>query len=110
MADNKQYITQVQENGNVLISEDVITTIVSHALGEVEGVAGPGKKGWSKAVKLTISQEDALVIECSILVEYGQAVVQIANAAQTAIIGAIDSMTGVKVTAVNINVSGIVRK
>ena len=31
MADNKHYITQVQENGNVMISEDVVTTIVAHA-------------------------------------------------------------------------------
>ena len=31
MADNKRYITQVQENGNVMISEDVVTTIVAHA-------------------------------------------------------------------------------
>ena len=40
MAENKQYITQVQENGTVLISEDVIMTIVAHAVEEVEGVVG----------------------------------------------------------------------
>jgi uncharacterized alkaline shock family protein YloU len=32
MAEYKQYITQIQENGNVMISEDVIATIVANAL------------------------------------------------------------------------------
>ena len=40
MAEYKRYITQVQENGNVMISEDVVATIVTHAVEEVEGVAG----------------------------------------------------------------------
>ena len=40
MAENKQYITQVQDNGTVLISEDVIVTIIAHAVEEVEGVVG----------------------------------------------------------------------
>ena len=37
MADNK-YITHTQENGTVMISEDVIATIVSNAVKDVEGV------------------------------------------------------------------------
>ena len=32
MAEFKQYITQVHENGNVMISEDVIAAIVENAL------------------------------------------------------------------------------
>ena len=38
MAENKQYITQIQENGSVMISEEVISTIVAHAVAEVEGI------------------------------------------------------------------------
>ena len=40
MAEYKQYITQTEENGNVLISEDVVGAIVGHAVDEVEGAAG----------------------------------------------------------------------
>ena len=36
MAEYKQYISQAQENGNVLISEDVVEAIAEHALAEVE--------------------------------------------------------------------------
>ena len=42
MAEYKQYITQIQENGNVMISEDVIATIVEQALTEVDGVVQGG--------------------------------------------------------------------
>ena len=40
MADTKQYVTQEQEKGSVMISEDVIGAIVENTLGEVEGIAG----------------------------------------------------------------------
>ena len=36
MAEYKQYITQIQENGNVMISEDVVCTIAVQSLSEVE--------------------------------------------------------------------------
>ena len=42
MAEYKQYITHAQENGNVLISEDVIATIVEHAVADVDGVVKGG--------------------------------------------------------------------
>ena len=116
MADNKQYkqyIEQAQENGNVMISEDVIATIVTHAVEEVEGVAGLGnaaKKGWGKALKIAISLDNELSIECNVIVVYGQSVFDVAKNVQTAIANAILSMTGVAVAKVNVNVSGIVRK
>lgn len=118
MAETKQYITQKQENGNVLISEDVIATIVAHAVKDVDGVAGLSikggvdvitKKGWGKGIKITIDQQDALSIDCHILVTYGRAVVSVATAAQEAITSSVESMTGFKVSSVNVNVSGIVR-
>ena len=80
MAENKQYITQVQDNGSVMISEDVISAIVAHAISEVEGIIGLevkpgadiadliGKKGWGKGVKITISEDDAVKIDCNVSV------------------------------------------
>ena len=44
MAENKQYITQTQENGSVMISEDVVMSIVAHAVSEVEGVVSISSK------------------------------------------------------------------
>ena len=122
MAENKQYVTQIQENGSVLISEEVITTIVAHAAQEVEGVVGLnvkpgsdiidmiGKKGWGKGLKITIGDEDALTIDCNVNVAYGQRVVSVAKAVQESVTNALESMAGVKIAAVNVNVCGIVRQ
>lgn len=122
MADYKEYITQEHENGKVLISEDVVSTIAEHALTDVEGVAGIssksvseiadliGKKNWGKGMKILISEDNSLSIDCDVDVCYGFSVVDTANAVQVALTNAVESMTGVKVTSVNVNVCGIVRQ
>ena len=122
MAESKQYITQKQENGSVMISEDVIATIVAIAVGEVEGVAGLsvkpgadiadmiGKKNWGKGIKITIGDDDQLNVDCNVNIFYGQSVVDVAKAVQVKITEALESTTGVKVIGVNVNVCGIVRQ
>ena len=122
MAENKQYITQNQANGAVMISEDVIATIVSHAIVEVDGVVGLdikpgsdiaeliGKKNWGKGVKIAISEDNELSVDCNITVAYGHSVVDVAKAAQSAIFNAVESMTGTAISAINVNVCGIVRQ
>ena len=120
MADNKQYITQIQDNGTVMISEDVIASIVSLAVKDVDGVVSInskpaaeladiiGKK-WGKGLKITISDDNAVSIDVEVVIGYGQSVVAIAEAVQTAVIGSVQSMTGVQKVTVNVNVCGIVR-
>lgn len=122
MAEYKQYITQIQENGNVMISEDVIATIVAHALAEVDGIgslgAKPGigvadfdiKKHWSKSLKILIAEDNNVSIDCSVMVAYGNSVVDVAAAVQQNVTANVESMTGVKVNAVNVNICGIIRK
>ena len=113
MADNKQYITQTQSNGVIMISEDVICAIVARALEEVDGVAGLSgvtKKNWNKCVKLTVDENNALTIECNINIIYGQSIVTVAAAVQESVSAAVNSMTGIQVISVNINVCGIIRK
>ncbi len=122
MADSKQYIEQMQDNGSILISEDVVATIATHAIQEVEGVAGLngkpgtdiadliGKKSWSKGIKITISEGNEITVECNVNIVYGQSVVSVAQAVQSAVHSAVESMTGVPVVSVNVNVCGIVRQ
>lgn len=122
MAENKQYITQTQENGTVQISEDVIATIVCNAVSEVEGIVGLntkpgadiadkiGKKNWGKGLKVVIGQDDSLAIDCNVNIGYGQSVVVVAKAVQEAVSSAIESTTGIKVASVNVNVCGIIRQ
>ena len=125
MADNKQnkqYVTNVQTNGNVLISEDVIATIVAHAVAEVKGVVSLntkpgadiaefiGKKNWGRGIKILINADNEVSIDCNITVSYGQSVVTVAKDVQAAISNAVEELTGVVIAAVNVNVCGIVRQ
>lgn len=115
MAEYKQYITQIQENGNVMISEDVIATIVEHTLTEVEGVVKGGaevvgKKSWGKGIRIAIAEDNSLTLGCNIVVSYGESVIKVAQAVQDAVTNAVESVTGVTVADVNVNVCGILRK
>lgn len=122
MAENKQYVTQTRECGSVMISEDVIATIVSHAVSEVEGTAGLsvrpgadimdliGKKSTGKGIKIVISEQEDVYIDCNINIYYGQSIVTVAQAVQQAIVNALQSTAGLTVASVNVNVCGIVRQ
>lgn len=115
MAEYKQYITQDQENGSVMISEDVIATIAEHTLTEVDGVVKggaevTGKKSWGKGMRIAIAEDNTLTIGCNVIVRYGESVVDVAKAVQSAITNAVESITGVTVADVDVNVCGIVRK
>jgi len=122
MAEYKQYITQNQENGSVMISEEVLVTIIAQSVCDVEGVVGlvakPGSdiidkigiKSWGKGIKALINEDDSVDVDCNISVAYNSSVVAVASAVQESITGALESMTGVKVNSVNVNVCGIVRQ
>ena len=122
MAEYKQYITQTQEGGSVMISEDVVATIVARALSEVDGVGSLGiksgitladftvKKNWAKGLKINIAEDNSVSIECGIMVYYGSNVVEVAKAVQESVADSIENITGTKVTSVSVNICGIVRK
>lgn len=118
MADNKEYVTSIEEQGSVNISEDVIATIASAAVMEVEGVSGfatnfgtdiaefLGKKGQAKGLRIVID-EDRIVVDTFVLLDYGVVINDVAKNVQSSIISSIEAMTGIAVSAVNIHVCGI---
>ena len=115
MAEAKQYITHAQNGGNVMISEDVVSTIVENTLTEVDGVVKGGaevigKKSWGKGIRIQIAEDNTLTIGCNIIVRYGESVIQVAKAVHEAITSAVESVTGVTVQDVDVNVCGIIRK
>lgn len=122
MADNKQYVTHVKDQGRILVSEDVISAIAVQSLADIEGYAGLdvkpgadiveliGKSSWGKGVKVTISEEDEVIVECNIIVYYGSSVVTVAGAVQEAVGNAVRSVVGIDKVNVNVNVCGIIRQ
>ncbi len=118
MSDNKEYVSQNLENGTINISEEVIASIAAMAAQDVEGVYGLGggaaselskltKKTSGRDVRVVISQEDEISIDCYVVVLYGCSVVDVAKAVQEAITSTVESTTGRKVRDVNVSVGGI---
>lgn len=118
MAENKEYLVQEQENGSILISEEVIASIASLAVREVEGVFGLsitqtldlsnilGKKNLRKGIRITIAEE-GVEISCNLIVKMGAAVMTVAKNVQEAIADEVTAMTGVRPLRVNVNVCGV---
>ena len=104
MAENKDYMTTELENGTVNINEDVITTVAAAALRDVEGVVNV--KNDKKTIRVVLG-EDSVAVDCGLVLLYGHSVVEIAKNVQNAVTNAIESMTGLKVSRVDVNVTGI---
>lgn len=107
-----------EKNGTISFADDVIATIAGLAATEVEGVAGMsggimggiaellGKKNLTKGVKVEVGQEETS-IELSIVVEYGVEIHKVCETIQKNVKKALETMTGLRVLSVNINVQGV---
>ena len=118
MSENKDYLSAIQENGSIHISEEVIASIAALAASEVEGVCGLsanfgsdiaeliGKKNLGRGVKITISG-DTVAIDCYVVALFGYSVIDIAKNVQERVTTAVESMTGATVSGVNVDICGI---
>lgn len=110
MAENREYLTQAEENGSVCISEEVIASIVTDAISEIEGVGAlsqnvSGKK-LVRGVRLE-QQDGVIALEIYLMVRYGFAIPEVAAKVQDAVMSAVSGMTGFEVKTVNVHVSGV---
>ena len=117
MAENKDYLKQEQESGYVNISEDVLASIAAVAAMEVDGVATlttglnfnelfGGKKCPTKGVKIAVNETD-VVVDIFLAVKFGFVIPNISEKVQDKVMNAINSMTGLHASAVNVHVSGV---
>jgi len=117
MAENKEYVTQVDELGNIHISEEVLAVIAAAAALEVEGVSSLasggkdigellGKKNLARGIRVQV-EDERVQVELAIMVKYGYTIMDVARAAQDAVATNNESMSGLKVQAVHINVGGV---
>ena len=116
MGDNKEYVTRTDELGNIHISEEVLAVISSAAALEVEGVSSLsgsrdiaellGKKNLTRGVHIQVD-EDGVQIELTIMIKYGYTIKEVACAVQDAVATNVESMSGLSVKCVNVNVGGV---
>ena len=106
--------------GNIHYSEEVLAKIVGLSTMECYGVVGMvsknaaegfwqlmGVENLSKGVKLSFNDEDKLVIELFIMVQYGTKISVIANNIIQKVRYSVESFTGLKVASVTVNVQAV---
>ena len=107
-----------QSAGNLKISRDVLATIARYATMEIEGVASLASfttniRGWllkkQSAKPITIDlNDDIAAIDIHVNIKAGVNIPQTAEKIQSAVKEAVQNMTGIAVSRVNINMAGIV--
>ena len=107
------------QGNNIKIADDVVAVIAGIAVSEVQGVsemsgsfAGgisevlSGKKNLAKGIKVEAT-EKTTKIDVNIIVEYGVRIPDIAFEIQNKVKKAVETMTGLTVTEVNVHVQGV---
>lgn len=105
--------------GKINISEDVIATIAGAAAIECYGLVGMASRKISdgvsgllkrenlgKGVSVQIS-EDNLTVDLNIIVGYGIKISEVASNVMDRVRYSIETMTGLKINQVNVNVQGV---
>ena len=106
------------EESGIKIADDVVAVIAGKAASEVSGVFGMaggfaggitevfGKKNFSKGIKVDV-EEKSVKIDVNIIVEYGARIPDVAFEIQNRVKKAVETMTGLTVTSVNVHVQGV---
>lgn len=116
MSESREYIARAEEKGDIYISEEVLAMIAGAAALEIDGVTGLpgsnlgqqllGKKNFARGVVIA-REEESLMVNISITIQYGVAVPELARKVQEAVISALEATSGLSVHAVNIRVGGV---
>ena len=106
-------IDREQNNGQITYANEVISTIVSVATTEVDGISAIagnngllGKGKMSRGVRVDMDGEDVSV-DVSVTVDYGMPIQKVGRSAQENVRKSIESMTGLHVEKVDLHVVGV---
>ena len=111
--------TETQDANGIQIADDVVAVIAGVAVAEEPGVAGmsggfaggitevlSGKKNLAKGIKVDVGEKETK-IDVNIIVQYGSRIPDVAFEIQNRVKKAVETMTGLKVVAVNVHVQGV---
>ena len=117
--ENNNYVLEEDINlGTVKIADDVVAMIVGLACMEVEGVGAMagnvgnelldkvGVKSLTKGVKVYVTGKKVKT-DVALLVEYGYNIPAVSQKVQDRVKSAIENMTGLEVTDVNVRIAGV---
>ena len=115
---NTFVLQENEEIGSVKIADDVVAMIAALAATEVEGVAAlsgnmtneflsrVGVRNAAKGARVEVIQKKVKV-DLAITIEYGFNIPATCQRVQTKVKNAVENMTGLEVTDVNIRIAGI---
>lgn len=120
MADGRSTYT-IKDNGGVgtvKIADEVVAVIAGLAATEVKGVASlaggitnnmvarKGIKTLNKGVRIVV-QDNRVKVDLSLCLDYGYSIPEIGTQVQEKVKSAVENMTGMEVTDVNVHVADI---
>ena len=119
MAESKNFVINVGGTDGVNISEEVVGIIAGLGAVEVEGVdslagnltaetisrAGAGKL--AKAVKVVDNEPGKIIVRMAINMKYGYEIPKVSGLVQEKVKQAVETMTGLEVTAVDIRIATV---
>lgn len=106
------------EMGAIRIADEVVSTVAGLAAIEVEGVANLsggwgtdlaeklGRKNFGKGIKVEVVEEETK-IDIFLVVEFGYPIPEVAENVQKEVKTAVEVMTGLTVTAINIHIVSV---
>lgn len=120
MAENEKIYTIKDDGGigTVRIAEDVVAVIAGLAATEVKGVSSlagsitndmiprKGAKGLGKGLRVTVS-DNKVKADISVVIGFDCSVLEVCEGVQERVKTAIENMTGMEVTEVNVKVAGV---
>ena len=119
----EQACTEVNINDESTLSIDggVVEKIVAMTAREIDGVLQlkgnlinslPGLRGsdTTKGVSVEMSGDDACTVNIAVILEYGKSAPRVFQELHDKVAGAIETMTGLKVTAVNVRVTNVLTR
>ena len=107
--DRKTVVLEDENLGSVKIADDVVATIARLAANEVEGVApavGSNGKTVKKYVRVMVT-EGNVVVDLAVVLAYGYNIPATCSKVQAKVKSAIENMTGLTCSDVNIRIAGV---
>lgn len=116
--DRKAYMIKDDNLGEVRIADEVVSIIAGLAATEVEGVSSMagnitnelvsklGMKNLSKGIKVEIT-ENVVKADVALNIRFGYAIPEVSEKVQERVKSAIENMTGLEVSSVNIRIAGV---
>lgn len=118
--ENQDSVVREEKNnlGSIRIADEVVSIITGLAATQVSGVSGMsggvvggiteklGRKNLSKGVKVEVGVKEA-AIDLFVIIDFGSRIPEVAANIQDAVKKAVENMTGLVVTEVNVNVQGV---